>query len=160
MNLAFVGVVFVDFPFVVGAQLVGGVVEIMCGDDVSFVVLAHPQPVDCQLFAVLIAREDCQFDCFAVLHCCPFHLKPLAADSSHVHAGENGQVQQAQSSGVVLYVAVDKRQNRYILQVLLVEVYLVAYIEEEFGELALALFQTVVFELALTVLYYVGFYHL
>lgn len=47
LDLIVVGVVFVDFPLVVGAQLVSGVVEVVCSHDVALVVLAHAQPVDC-----------------------------------------------------------------------------------------------------------------
>lgn len=90
LYLIFVGVVLVDLPLVVCAEFVSGLVEVVCGHQVALVVLAHSEPVDRQLLAVLVPREDCQFNSLAVLYCRPLQLEPIAAQPSHVKAGEGG----------------------------------------------------------------------
>jgi hypothetical protein len=41
LYLIFVGVVLVDFPFVVRTELVSGLVEVVCSHEVALIVLAH-----------------------------------------------------------------------------------------------------------------------
>lgn len=161
LDFVLVGVVLVDLPLVVRAELVGAVMEVVSGDDISLVVLAHAQFIDGQFFAVLVVEEDCQLDGLAVLYGRLFGFEVVEVEPAHVHAAEDGEVEQAQSARVVLEVAVDDFQHVKRLQVVLVEVDLVTYVEEYFRELALALLHRLVFQLfPRLILNYLGLDHL
>lgn len=59
-------------------------------------------------------------------------LEVVEVEPAHVHAAEDGEVQQAQSPRVVFDVPVDEGEDVEVLQVVLVEVDLITDVKEQF----------------------------